>query len=108
MIIQSESDRWPGTVTICDQLTLPQVELIENAFELQQGDGDKVFFTVIDKRHIPAIIACVEKWELKNFPIPPTLETWLMQARKESHTLIRQIWEAILKVYTGEQEIPNE
>lgn len=108
MIIASNSKRWPGSVTITEQLTLPQVELIESALEPLQDSGKQVFFTAIDKNTIPAIIACVEKWDLKNFPDPVALETWPMQARKESHMLIRLIWEAVIQVYIGEQEVPNE
>src|SRR5690242_1427403 len=108
MIVKSESKRWAGSVTVYDQLTLPQVELIEAALEPVETDKDgRYFLTAKDKKVIPALLACVEKWDLQNFPQPAALETWPMTPRKESHELIDTIWRAVLLVYQGEQDIPN-
>jgi hypothetical protein len=106
--IISESKRWPGSVTVFDQLTLPQVELIERALEpVEPGPDGRIFLTAKDKKIIPALLVCVEKWDLANFPTPPTLDAWPMTPRKESHALIDQLWRALMDVYTGEQEVPN-
>lgn len=109
-VITSPSKRWAGTVTISDPLTLPQVELIEAGLELPAGtDGDgRVFFTVLDKPHLPAILACVEKWGLSNLPEAVAADNFPMSPRKASHELIAWLFNEIYKVYMGELEIPNE
>lgn len=106
-VITSPSTRWAGSVTIADPLTLAHVEAIEQAMELRT-EGEKVYLSVIDKSRIPALLACVEKWELGNFPESVTLENFPMSPRKASHDLVQWIWGEVLAVYMGEQEIPNE
>jgi hypothetical protein len=109
-VITSPSKRWPGSVTLCDPLTLPQVELIEAALEMPKdvSEDGRVFLTVLDKPQLPAVLACVEKWELQNFPDSPALETFPMTPRKASHDLISWIFVELRKIYLGELEIPNE
>jgi hypothetical protein len=109
-VIQSPIKRWAGTVTIADPLTLPQVELFEAGLELP-ADADKdgrVFLTVLDKPQIPAILACVEKWELSNFPETVTADNFPGTPRKASHDLIAWLFGEIRKVYLGELDNPNE
>ena len=109
MIITSKSKVFSGTVTIYDRLVLSQVELVENALlDIPEADkGGRVRFTSLDKPKLPALLACVEKWELSNFPETVTLETFPLTPRKEAHNLIEQIFEEIRLVYNGEVEIPN-
>jgi hypothetical protein len=109
-IIPSPIKRFPGSVTIADPLTLPQVEAIEAGLELPKDtDGDgRVFFTVLDKNQLPAVLACVEKWELQNFPDPLTADNFPFSPRKDSHDLIVWLFGEIRKVYLGELDIPNE
>ena len=109
-VITSPVKRWAGTVTIADALTLPQVELFEAGLEHPDNmpEDGRVFFTVLDKPQVPAILACVEKWELSNFPPSVTLETFPFTPRKNSHELIAWLFGEIRKIYLGELEIPNE
>lgn len=109
-VITSPSKRWPGTVTIADPLNMGHVDLIERALEWPDGmqDGKPVLYTVMDKPAIPALLACVEKWELANFPSPPTVETFPFSPRRESHDLIAWLFEEIRRIYTGEEIVPNE
>ena len=100
---------WAGSVTICERLTLPQVELIETGLEpVLDGKYKSVFYTTLDKPKLPAILACVEKWELSDFPDPVTVDNFPMHNRGASHQLISIIFDAIKDVYIGELEIPNE
>lgn len=105
-VITSPSKRWAGTVTLADPLTLAHVEAIEQALEIQT-DGERVYLSVIDKRNLPAVFACVEKWDLGNFPEAVTLDTFPMSPRKASHDLVQWLWNELMKVYVGEQDIPN-
>jgi hypothetical protein len=108
-VITSPSKRWKGSVTIADQLYLPQVELIEIGLEpILSNKTDSIFLTVLDKPKMPAILACVESWNLENFPNPPTVENFPMSPRKASHDLITWLFTEIRNVYIGELEIPNE
>ena len=110
IVIKSDSKKWPGSVTIVEQLTLPQAELIDdgNAAQYANPRGGRVSFTAIDKARFPALLACVEKWDLQNISTPPTLDTWPWHSRIENHALINKIWSALLDVYHGEEEVPNE
>ena len=70
-------------------------------------EGDTVWLTVIDGQLLPAILSCVEKWELANFPETVTVDTFPFSPRIESHKLQEWIFEEISKVYGGEIEVPN-
>ena len=109
-VITSPIKRWAGSVTLSDPLTLPQVELFEAGLEIPASvsEDGRVYFTVLDKPQLPAILACVEKWELANLPDPVTLETFPMSPRKASHELIAWLFGEIRKIYLGELDIPNE
>ena len=107
MQIQIKGKTYSGTVTIYDRLTLPQVELVEEALNsaLPQREDGRVPLTPVDKARLPALFACVEKWELN---IPVTVDTFPMTPRRETHDLIMQIFLEIAKIYNGELDIPNE
>jgi hypothetical protein len=105
--IKSPSERWAGSVTIADPLTLPQAEAIEAALDFRTNGG-QVFLTVVDKSYLPAVFACVEKWELSNFPQTPDMSNIPMSPRKESSDLYQWIWGEIRAVYLGESTVPNE
>lgn len=109
MNIEIKGKTFNGTVTIFDRLTLPQVELIEEAlFDEPPQKGGRVALTTIDKPRLPALLACVEKWEISTFPTPLTVENFPMTPRRESHDLIMKIFLEIAKVYNGELDVPNE
>jgi hypothetical protein len=95
-------------VTISDPLTIPQVELIEEAFgEPPDETGKRIWLTISDKKQIPAILACVEKWDLANFPDPVQSDNFPASPRGESHKLIEWLFGEIFKIYFGETQIPN-
>ncbi len=109
MIITSQSKTWTGTVTIFDRLVLSQVELVEAALsDMPPITEGKVALTALDKPRLPALLACVEKWELKGFPDPVTVENFPLTPRRQAHDLIMQIFAEIAKVYNGELDVPNE
>lgn len=107
-VITSPVKRWPGTVTISDPLTFPQVQDIEAALGITETEAEpkdgKVYLTVPDLKMLPAIQSCTEKWELENFnPFP-----FPASPRIASHNLILWLFGEIIKVYFGELESPNE
>ena len=105
--ITSPSKRWPGSVTIADPLTIPQAQLIEAGLKQPTQEGEKVWFTTLDVMKLPAVIGCVEKWELENFPPAVGAENFPASPRKDSHLLIDWIFGELLKIYSGEAIVPN-
>ena len=105
-ILSSPSRRWHGSVTISDPMTLPQVMAIEEVFGSPEGEG-RVMKSVIDRKLLPAILACVEKWDIANMPEAVTVDTFPATPRGESSEFIRWLWNELYKVYIGETEIPN-
>ena len=107
-VITSPIERWKGSVTIADPLTLPQAHAIESGLTMpQEGADGRIWLSVIDGNQLPAIVACVEKWELQNFPDNVTADNFPASPRVASHKLIEWLFTEIRKVYMGEAEVPN-
>ena len=107
-IITSPIKRWPGTATIADPLSFPQAEAIQDVLGLPDEEKPvlpkkRVWLTVNDKKKLPAVLACVEKWDLENFNPDP----FPASPRHDSHKLVDWIWSEIYKVYIGEFDDPN-
>lgn len=108
-VVISPIERFKGSVTIADPLTLPQAHLIEAGMTPPEDGADgRVWLTVIDDKQLPAIFGCVEKWELENMPASLTAENFPASPRVDSHKLIEWLFTEIRKVYFGEISIPNE
>ena len=108
--VSYNGNKWAGSVVIAEPLTLPQAEAFEQALGVPEGypvDG-MVFHTVGDKHVLPAVLACVEKWELTDFPADVNIGTFPFSPRGASHELINWLFTEIGKVYAGEAVIPNE
>lgn len=106
-VITSPVKQFPGTVTLTEPLFLPQAEVIEEALDFKV-DGDTIRITTLDKKYLPAVFACVEKWDLVNFQVDPAAQTIQMSPRRASHEVVDWIWSEIIKIYIGESEVPNE
>jgi hypothetical protein len=106
--VSSPIQRWEGSVTIADPLTIPQAQLIEAAMSKPEaGEDGRLWLTVIDKMQLPAIVACVEKWNLSNLPEHITAENFPASPRADSHKLIDWLFGEIRAVYFGEASVPN-
>lgn len=119
-IIKSQSAIYPGSVHLADPMTMPMVRAVDEALEAtaadelnklvsgKNADGEPTIKTyLVDERMIPAILACVEKWELQGFPEVVTADTFPATPRRESHELVKWIFAEIHKIYIGELTIPN-
>jgi len=122
-VIQSPVTQFPGTVTLYDPLTMPQVVIIDECllnrrqyFEEVDIDGGErgyvlkgdTFPSAPDTVGVGAIVECVQEFALKNFPDKVTAETFPGSPRGPSRELISWLILEIIKVYNGETEIPNE
>lgn len=95
-------------MTISDPLTLPQAEVIEAWMdELKEAEDKREHLTASFKRRFPVLLACVEKWELQNFPANPALETFPQSPFRESSAFCLWLMNEIMAVYSGELKIPN-
>ncbi len=109
--IEVKSERWAGSVTIADPLTMSQARSVEAGLgkppDTAYADNGRVWLSVIDEMRLPAIFACVENWELANMPEKLTADNFPASPRGESNALINEIFQAIAKVYFGEALVPN-
>ena len=121
-VIQSPVKKFPGTVTLSDPLTLPQVVIIDDCLmtrrdffeEVEDGDNrvyklkPGMFWSKSDSLEVAAIVQCVDEWSLKGFPEKVTAETFPGSPRSASQAVINWLLTEIMNVYQGETEIPNE
>jgi len=89
---------------------LPQAEAISEVRRsfADYKEGDSVSLLDVDKLYFPAILACVESWNLQNLPNPVTLDNMPMSPQPARHKLISWLWGEITAIYDAEDEIPNE
>lgn len=107
--IISDIKGFEGSVEIADPLTLSQAQLVENGMEKPKlGEDGRYWLSVKDEFQLPAVIACVEKWEIKNISASPTIDTFPGSPRVTSHDLIDLIFSEIRKIYLGKINVPNE
>ena len=99
--------RWEGSVEIADPLTIPQVQLIEAGLTMPESNDGKVWTSAIDALKLPAVLGCIIKWNLKDFPELPTIDTFPATPRKASHALVDSIFAELMRIYSGEAEVPN-
>lgn len=71
------------------------------------GEDGKVWLSVVDEKRIPAICACVEEWNLGNFPKTVTPETFPASPRLDTTKLIEWLFYEIRLVYFGDLSVPN-
>lgn len=105
-VIVSPVARWPGSVTICDPLTEPQCATIERALaDAQARSKSKPLPTrsELDVILASAVLECIEKIELENWPgyFPGT-------PKISSARLLGWLVDEILKLYQEAEEVPNE
>lgn len=104
-VLISPIEKWPGSVTIADPLNQIQAQAIEAGMTRPEaGEDGRVWLSVIDGMQLPAVLACVEKWELENF----TPDPFPFSPRVDSHKLIEWLFTEIRTVYFGEAFVPKE
>ena len=118
-VIRSPSKRWPGTVTLADPMNYDQVRAIESgldegaktepsAYMSLGGSVEMIWSSKLTQMKLPAIFACVEKWDLENFPEDVNELTFPATPRGAANELSAWLFGEMMKVYYGEMEIKNE
>ena len=101
------SDKWGGSVTFHDPLTLEQEAAWESAILASKALGSDVGLAEQQVKIIPGILACVERWELKDFPERITLANWPTRPRLERAKLIAWLVKNISDLYEDSVTVPN-
>ncbi len=103
--IVSPIRRWEGTIVLADPLTLPQVAMIERAIVSVQQINDP---TQGEKERalLPAVLACVERVQLKGLPESLGVENWPGSPRVQSSQLFGWLLDEIMNIYAGETDDP--
>ena len=100
-VVEYKGEKFAGSVTFSDPLTLDQ----EAAFEEAQAAANILINTgnrgasSIMRAALPGIFTCIEKWELTGVPASPTLETWPLRPRVEVAKLFAWLIEQITILY---------
>lgn len=106
--IVSDIAGFEGSVMIADPLTLAQAHVIEAGMRPPEKDADgRWWLTDEDELKLPAVLACVEKWEIPAIPEGVTLHTFPFSPRPQTHKLIDLVFTALKRIYIGEINIPN-
>jgi hypothetical protein len=89
-VVSSPVALWPGTVTLAEPLTFPQLIAFKRA--LLEGKGVREAEGLFEEwlyAVLPGILACVEKWELGGgFPSGVTAETFPATPEDDSQALM--------------------
>ncbi|MBW2570278.1 MAG: hypothetical protein JRE47_13175 [Deltaproteobacteria bacterium] len=121
-VIKVSVKRWAGSVTFCDPLTAPQVFAIEDALDETAKTDPSSFLAMNAKEgvelswpsrrtyaYLPAIIACIDDYDLKDFPDNVTKDTWPLSPRDDASILVSKLFSELIMIYRGEvEEVPNE
>ena len=109
MKVTIEAGRYKGHIILPDFLTIVQVRAFEDSFgdiNQEEQDGGRVWLSVSDADHLPAILSIVQEWHIENVPEKPTFDTFPFSPVKDAHEMVVQIFNAILNLWKGE-EVPN-
>lgn len=107
-VITSPVKKFPGTVTLSDPLTFPQVFAVEDALD-KSIEVDSAFASSRARYAVlPAIIECVEKWELEGIPENVTVETFPATPPTSTARLIAWLINEIVELFKEAEPDPNE
>lgn len=103
--ITSPVKRWPGTVTISDPLTFPQVLKLEAALSEVRG-REEVSKSEVDALLLPALLECVQEWRLENFPQGVNVDNFPATPRRPSAELIAWLLTEVTELYVEAEAVP--
>ena len=104
--------KFAGSVTFSDPLTLDQeaaFEIANGAYKEAQLRAGTPGAATSARAFLPAILACVEKWQLAGIPESVTIETWPLRPRAAMIELLAFLIGEIGKLYADSTDttVPN-
>ena len=105
--ITSPVDKWPGTVTLHDPLTFPQVLAFQDAIDEVRGLSGEPTVSRVNYTMMSGVCICVEAWDLSGgFPEHPTPETFPATPRTSSAELASWLISEITDLFAEANEVP--
>lgn len=107
-VITSPVKKWPGTVTLCDPLSLPQALAVRESYkaslELAGGaeDIENVDLVAFHNELAPALLDCVKSWELEGLDNPPS--PFPGTPRKSSAELMIWLTNEVTALFSEDEE----
>ena len=112
-VIESPVKRWPGTVGLRENLFLPQtvavMDVIEEVGFLDKEEGES--FVIHLKDHLtllPAILDCVEEWDLEGLERPKGPETFPGNPLGDASRLASWLFNEVFDLVLYGDAVPNE
>lgn len=105
-VITSPVDKWPGTVTLHDPLTFPQVLAFQDALDEARALGGEASVSKVNYTLLPGIFQCVETWELDGIGENPTPDTFPASPALSSAKLISWLIEEVTALFQEANEVP--
>lgn len=102
-----QGKKWTGSVTFSDPLTFPQVLKFEQALRDVRALEDPSQ-TEADAALLPAVLNCVETWNLDKFPQVVTVESFPATPRVSSALLVAWLVNQVVALYNEGEGDPNE
>jgi hypothetical protein len=103
-VVTSPVKKWPGTVTLSDPLSFPQALAFEDAIDavnaLEKPSQHRLNYTLL-----PAVLGCVEKWELEGLGDPPS--PFPATPSVASARLITWLIREVTALFQEADEVPN-
>ena len=103
-VVTSPVKKWPGTVTLADPLSFPQALAFEDAIDavraLEDPSTQRVNYTLL-----PAVLMCVEKWELEGLGNPP--DPFPATPAQASAQLLAWLVGEVSALFREAEDVPN-
>ena len=111
-VITSPIPYFGGSVTLAAPLNFPQFIAWQDALECAKeaggvNVGDLALNARVTLAVLPGVLACVDKWEIRNLPSDPALDTFPATPRAEVFALVAWLIPEIMRVVTEAESVPN-
>ena len=107
-IITSPVERFPGTVTLSDPLTYPQLIEYVKARDTIAEQNEELTMPEINYIWLKVIFDCVEEWRLENIPNELTVDTFPSTPFNASTKLLSWLTQEVTDLIVKAEEVPNE
>lgn len=104
-ILTSPVKRFPGTVTLPDGYTFPEIIAFDKALAVARTDG----LSNMEQWHaiLAGLLPCVSAWALDGVPANPTPDTFPATPRVSVTRLVSWLYDEVSKAQVDEGDTPN-